>query len=93
MQIVFKKLGRERAWGQAYTDDNIIELDPRLEGKRHLEILIHEAFHLLNCDWSETKVIKQSKKLSSVLWKQGYRKNETELRVTAKIKKSSNVRT
>jgi hypothetical protein len=74
MQIVFKKLGREKLWGQAHFDDNIIELDPRLDKKKHLEILIHEALHLLNCEWSETKVVRQSKRLANVLWKQGYRK-------------------
>ena len=77
MQVVTKKLGREKLWGQAHTDDMIIELDPRLNKKKHLEILLHEALHLLNWDWSETKVIKHSKKLTNVLWKQGYRKCDT----------------
>jgi hypothetical protein len=74
MHVVTRKLGREKLWGQAHMDENIIELDPRLDRKKHLEILIHEALHLLNCEWSETRVIHQSKKLANVLWKQGYRK-------------------
>ncbi|HUS01669.1 MAG TPA: hypothetical protein VMY77_08075 [Chitinophagaceae bacterium] len=74
MHVVTRKLGREKLWGQAHMDENIIELDPRLDRKKHLEILIHEALHLLNCEWSETRVINQSKKLANVLWKQGYRK-------------------
>ena len=74
MHVVTKKLGREKIWGQAHLHENIIELDPRLDRKKHLEILIHEALHLLNYEWSETKVIHQSKKLANVLWKQGYRK-------------------
>jgi hypothetical protein len=74
MKVVSKKLGREKAWGSALLDEKIIEIDPRLTGRKHLEILIHEALHILNPDWSEKEVIKQSKKLTHLLWKQHYRK-------------------
>ena len=74
MEVVTKKLGRERSWGLAHIDERLIVLDSRLSKKKHLEILIHEALHLLNDDWSETKVLRQSKKLTKVLWDQGYRK-------------------
>lgn len=74
MKVVHKKLGRERARGQAHCDDNLIEIDPRLKKREHLEILIHEALHLLNPTFSETRIINDSKKLANMLWKQGYRK-------------------
>jgi len=72
--VIEKKLGRERAYGQAHQDDNIIEVDPRLEPKNHLYVMVHELEHLLHTDWSETKVIKESKAISNFLWKHGYRK-------------------
>jgi hypothetical protein len=74
MKVVSKKLGREKAWGSANLDDNTIEIDPRLTGRKHLEILIHEAMHLMNPEWTEKEVIRQSKKLTLLLWKQEYRK-------------------
>lgn len=74
MKIVFKKLGREKAWGSANLADNTIEIDPRLKGRKHLEILIHEAMHIMNPEWSESKVVQQSKRLTQLLWKQHFRK-------------------
>lgn len=77
MKVVNKKLGREKAWGQAHCDDNLIEIDPRLQKKEHLIILLHEGLHLLNPSFSETEIIKHSKKLATLLWRQGYRKCDT----------------
>ena len=49
--IVERKLGKERAWGQAttYSDKTkqpIIEVDPRLSPRRQLEVFCHEALHV-----------------------------------------------
>ena len=41
-----RKLGRERASGQAYPDDGLIEIDPRLTPRQWLSTLIHEAVHM-----------------------------------------------
>jgi hypothetical protein len=76
MKIKYVKLGRERAWGQADSAAGIIELDPRLKGKKHLEILIHEALHIIEPTWSETKVVNESKRLAKVIWSQNYRRSE-----------------
>jgi hypothetical protein len=76
MKVIFKKLGR--AWGSANVDDKTIELDPALKGRKLLEILIHEAMHIMNPEWSETKVINQSKKLTQLLWRQHFRKVDNE---------------
>jgi len=73
IKIIYKKLGREQAHGIAESD-GIIYLDPRLKGKKHLEILIHEALHILNPTDSELAIIKKSITLTKVLWKEGYRR-------------------
>jgi hypothetical protein len=73
IKIIYKKLGREQAHGIAESDGNIY-LDPRLRGKKHCEILIHEVLHLLNPNDSELVIIKKSITLTKVLWKEGYRK-------------------
>jgi len=52
IKIIYKKLGREQAHGIAESDGNIY-LDPRLKGKKHLEIMIHEILHILNPTDSE----------------------------------------
>lgn len=71
IKLVYRKLGRERAYGQA---DDFIELDPRLKGKKHLEILNHEAFHVLFPHLTEEEVIKKSIILTNTLWGEGYRR-------------------
>jgi hypothetical protein len=59
IKIIYKKLGREQAHGIAESD-GIIYLDPRLRGKKHLEILLHELGHLLDAKDTEETVIKKS---------------------------------
>ena len=81
MKVVYRKLGKEKAWGQAHTDSNMIEIDPRLKGRKKMEILIHESLHILNPEWSETKVIDQSKKLSNLLWKEHYREVDNSIKI------------
>jgi hypothetical protein len=73
MKVVRRKLGKEKADGLAHIDDNTIEIDERLKGKYRLEITIHEALHILYPTDSETAIIRKSKRLTNVLWKQGYR--------------------
>jgi hypothetical protein len=73
MKVVRRKLGKEKADGLAHIDDNTIEIDERLKGKYRLEITIHEALHILYPTDSETAISRKSKRLTNVLWKQGYR--------------------
>lgn len=80
MKVNHRKLGREKALGLAHLDDNLIEIDSRLIGRKRLEIYVHEALHLLNPTHSETKVLKDAAKIATVLWKQGYRMVEKETR-------------
>jgi hypothetical protein len=82
MKVVYRKLGKERADGQALIEDGIIEIDPRLKGRRKMEVLIHEAIHLLNPEFSETKVIEQGRKIANLLWKQHFRQVDNTVKQT-----------
>ena len=72
-KIVHRKLGKERAYGIAYTEENTMEIETRLKGYRYLLYLLHEHFHLKHPDWSETKVRKESSKTARFLWDLGFR--------------------
>lgn len=72
-KVVYRKLGQERAFGQAHIGRNKIEIDQRLFTKRHLKFLLHEKMHLQNPEWSETKVLKQSREMADFLWQNNFR--------------------
>jgi hypothetical protein len=72
-QVVHRKLGKERAYGIAYTEENTMEIDIRLKGYRYMLYLLHEHFHLKHPDWSESKVIKESRKTARFMWQMGFR--------------------
>lgn len=73
IKIIYRKLGKEQAYGLS-SSDGIIEIDERLKGKKMMEILIHEILHLLNPKDDEKTIIRKSVTLTKVLWKEGYRK-------------------
>ena len=73
IKIVYKKLGREKAYGMA-DSDGVVYLDPRYKGKKHLELLIHECMHLLNSEDDEDAIVEKSVTLCKILWKEGYRR-------------------
>jgi len=72
--VVYVKLGRQRAWGQATIGEGLIEIDPRLGAKRQLEVLCHEQVHLTFPEMSEAQVDRAGKDLAAVLWDQNYRR-------------------
>ena len=72
--VVYKRLGRRKAYGLVEDGDDIIYIDPRLKGRKQLEILIHEALHILRPESSEEDVINDSVELTKMLWKQGFRR-------------------
>jgi len=73
-KVVYRKLGREQAWGMATMGENFIELDPRLGAKRQLEVLCHEQLHLSFPDMTEKQVDRAGKELCATLWNQAYRR-------------------
>lgn len=68
------KLGKKNVWGLADESKLLIELDEKLKGKKHLEILTHEVIHLLLPSASEEEVERMSIDLINVLWREGYRR-------------------
>jgi hypothetical protein len=76
VKVIWRPLGKERAWGQATTDPAhpVIEVDPRLSPRRELEVLVHEAIHICWPDKGEKDVDRAGKLISSVLWQENYRR-------------------
>lgn len=74
IKVVEKKLRRQRALGQTFVFNKVIEIDPRQCQKEYLDTLVHEALHIVFPDLSERKVASTSRKISSTLWKMGYRR-------------------
>jgi hypothetical protein len=72
-QVIYRPLGKERAWGMAHIGDNKIEIDPRLEGKKFFYVMCHEKYHLQFPELSETQIIKLSKDMTKFLWDNGFR--------------------
>jgi hypothetical protein len=72
--VIERPLGREKATGQAFKDDGLIEIDPRQKARPYFETAIHETLHVLFPKLSERQIILKSKKLTKVLWDMGYRK-------------------
>lgn len=75
--IVYRKLGRERARGQWLESALTIEIDPRLKGEEHLEVLIHESLHCLLDFLSEEAVDAYAKNMARLVYADGYRKAES----------------
>jgi len=73
-KVIWRKLGKERAWGQATIGENLIEIDPRLGAKRQLEVLCHEQGHLTFPEKTEAEIDRLGKDLANLLWAQNYRR-------------------
>ena len=74
IKVIDKKLGRQKAVGQAYTDARVIEVDPRQRSKNYLDTLIHEMLHVYNPEWSENKVTKTANEMTDIIWSKNYRR-------------------
>ena len=74
IKVIDKKLGRQKAVGQAYTDARVIEVDPRQRSKSYLDTLIHEMLHVYNPEWSESKVTKTANEMTDIIWQKNYRR-------------------
>ena len=72
IKVVYLKL--RKYWGWANYSNNTIELDYRLKGKKHLEILVHEMIHHLNQKKTEEEVKHDSIVMTNTLWAEGYRR-------------------
>lgn len=74
IKVKYSKLGRNKAWGFAHSLDNTIEIDIRAKGKKHCEVLTHEALHLLFPNLEEDEIEEKSIILTNLFWKEGYRR-------------------
>jgi hypothetical protein len=74
VKVVWRKLGKEKAWGQATIGEGLVEVDPRLGAKRQLEVLIHEVTHLAHPGMTEVDVDRTGKMIARVLWSENYRR-------------------
>jgi len=88
-KVVFRKLGREKAWGLATCDPSrpLVEIDSRLSPARELEVAVHESLHIAMPDCPEKEIDRVGKAVARVLWKINYRrvllgKHTTPVRIT-----------
>lgn len=75
IKIKYRKLGKTKTWGMAHSD-GLIEIDQRLKGKKHLEIVIHECLHILFPQADEEEIVSKSVTLCNTLWHEKYRRVE-----------------
>ena len=74
VRIVERRLGREKALGQAWVGAGLVEVDPRQPERERLDTIVHELLHHLEPDWDEQRVAVSAAWLATVLWRQGYRR-------------------
>jgi hypothetical protein len=74
LKVVERKLGREEALGLCWKKTGLIEIDPQLESKAHLDTLIHEMLHLYFPEEEEWRIAKVATKMATVLWTHRYRR-------------------
>lgn len=66
-------MANRKAWGMSYLDEFSIEIEERARGKKKMEILIHEAAHLLLPEKGEEEIIKLGVAFTKLLWGEGAR--------------------
>jgi hypothetical protein len=74
IKVIYKKLGKEKVYGFANLGDNEIEIDVRLKGKKHLEIMLHECLHILYPEAEEDEIVRNSIILTNTIWWEHYRR-------------------
>lgn len=72
--VKWKKL--TTAWGWAYTDQHLVELDPRMDERTLLEVASHEVGHIVLPEVEEQKIDLLGKQIADVLWRIGFRREE-----------------
>lgn len=73
IKVIHRKLGREKALGQAWQDARVIEIDERITGKEYLDVCIHEVTHCQFPKMPEITVNARSTELANILWDLGFR--------------------
>ena len=81
IKVKYKKLGKYKAWGMANFENDTIEVDINLKGKKKMEIIIHEVLHCLFKDMEEEEVIQKSVILTHTLWHENFREIQPEQKI------------
>lgn len=71
-KVIYKNF--KKVWGYADLATREIHIDKKANGKKHMEILIHEMTHLLLPEASEEEVVSISIYITNTLWQQKYRR-------------------
>lgn len=71
-KVIYKNF--KKVWGYADLTTREIHIDKKANGKKHMEILIHEMTHLLLPEASEEDVVRISIYITNTLWQQKYRR-------------------
>ena len=74
IRVVERKLGRERACGQCFQGERLVEIDPRQGAYEYMDTFCHEILHELLPHRSEDFILKAGTSLAKALWKQGFRR-------------------
>ena len=74
IKVIYRKLGRENAFGLSLEDESLIEIDSELNPRKTLFVTVHEAAHLALPELSESKILRLEKIIGKVLWQEDYRK-------------------
>ncbi len=83
IEVRFRKLGREKAFGLAWCDQRVIEVDESAhkgDEMKLLDTICHEVLHIANPRLAESTVLKLAAELAPALYTTGYRRihiNET----------------
>jgi hypothetical protein len=75
VKIKFRRLAD--AWGLAHPDSWEIHLDSRLDDKTLIDIATHETVHVVAPDLSEEATDRIGRHVADVLWRLGFRREET----------------
>jgi hypothetical protein len=73
IQIIRRKLGREKADGLTMGDGRIY-VDPRQSGADELDTVLHELLHHVCPDMSEEAVAEKSAIMAKSMWKDKWRR-------------------
>ena len=74
LDINERNLGKHKALGLFWPSSQKIEIDPRLNAKEYLYVLIHELTHMALPEVSEEGVERISDIIAKGVWQQGFRK-------------------
>lgn len=74
IEVIERRLGREGCDGLAWLGENKIEIDPRQDSKEYMDTCIHESLHIIWEDIKESEIRIAAKRITDVLWRQGFRK-------------------